>query len=72
MTADPAQNQALNLAELRRIADRLVTPGATRADVEARLRVHPDALTFMARLRRSGMSDGAVAAAIFDAPPVDG
>jgi hypothetical protein len=68
MTADPARDQARNLAELRRIADRLGTAGATRADVEAMLRVNPDALTFMARLRRGGMSDSAVAASLFDAP----
>ena len=68
MNADPARDQARNLAELRRIADRLGAPGASRADVEAMLRVNPDALTFMARLRRAGMSDAAVAASIFDAP----
>ena len=43
----------------------------TRAEVEARLRVHADAPTFMARLRRGGMSDAAIAAAVFDAPDAD-
>ena len=68
MAADPARDLARNLTELRHIAYRLHAPGLTREQVEARLRVHADALTFMARLRRGGMSDAAVAAALFDAP----
>ena len=71
MTADPLKDQARNLDELRRIAYKFTGPGVTRADVEARLRHDPDALTFMARLRRSGMSDAAVAAAVFDRPNAD-
>ena len=71
MSTDPARDQARNLAELRRIAYRLAAPGSTRDEVVARLRVHADALTFMARLRRSGMSDAAVAAALFDEREVD-
>jgi hypothetical protein len=44
-----------------------------RADLEARLRHDADALTFFARLRRGGMSDADVAAALFDArPPAPG
>ena len=68
MATDPSRDQARNLAELRRIAYRLSAPGMTRGEVEASLRVHPDALTFMARLRRGGMSDAAVAAALFEQP----
>jgi hypothetical protein len=72
MSSDPARDQSRNLAELRRIAYRLGAPGASRGEVEARMRVHADALTLIARLRRSGMSDAAVAAALFDAPETEG
>jgi N6-adenosine-specific RNA methylase IME4 len=71
MAADPARDQARNLAELRGIAERLTAPGATRLEVEDRLRRDPDALTFMARLRRSGLSDAEVASAVFDHPPAE-
>lgn len=71
MSPDASRDQPRNLAELRRIAYRLSGPGIARAEVEARLRVHPDALTFMARLRRAGMSDAEVASALFDAPAAD-
>ena len=66
MTSDLSNDRAYNLGELRRIADRFDGPGVPRATVEARLRNHADALTFLARLRRGGMSDADVAAALFD------
>ena len=62
-------DQARNLDELRRIAERFDGPDVPRAAVEARLRNDADALTFFARLRRSGMSDAAVAAALFGHRP---
>lgn len=62
---DIANDRAYNLGELRRIADRFDGPGVPRAAVEAGLRNNADALTFLARLRRGGMSDAAVAAALF-------
>ena len=71
MTTDPSNDRARNLDELRRLAYRYGGAGATRADVEARLRHNPDALTLFARLRRGGMSDAEVAAAIFDQPNAD-
>ena len=66
VTADPSNDRARYLDELRRIAYRYSGAGVTRADVEARLRHNADALTFFARLRRGGMSDADVTAAIFD------
>lgn len=69
MSADPSNDRARNLDELRRIADKFDGPGVTRAAVEARLRHDADALTFLARLRRSGMTDAAVAAALFGHHP---
>ena len=69
VAADPANDQARNLDELRRIADRFDGPDVSRAAVAARLRNDADALTFFARLRRSGMSDAAVAAALFGHRP---
>ncbi len=66
MPADRSNDRRRNLDELRRIAEKYSRPGASRADVEARLRHDADALTFFARLRRGGMSDAAVAAALFD------
>jgi hypothetical protein len=71
VTADPSNDRARNLDELRRLAYRYAGAGTTRAEVEARLRHNPDALTFFARLRRGGMSDADVAAAIFDHPNAD-
>ena len=71
MTADPSKDRARSLDELRRLAQRYGGPGVARAEVEARLRHHPDALTFFARLRREGMSDADVAAALFDHPDAD-
>jgi hypothetical protein len=66
--ADPVNDRVRNLAELRRIAGRFGGPGVSHAAVLARLRNDADALTFMARLRRGGMSDAAVAAALFGHP----
>jgi hypothetical protein len=40
-----------------------------RAEVAARLRHDADALTYFARLRRSGLSDAEVAAALFGPRP---
>ena len=71
LNADPANDRARNLDELRRLASRYGAAGVPRAEVETRLRHDPDALTFFARLRRSGMSDAEVAAAIFDHPNAD-
>jgi hypothetical protein len=73
MTTDPARDQARNLAELRAIAQRLglgdLAPGdLTPDDLAARLRAHPEGPTFLARLRRSGLSDAAVAAALLEPP----
>jgi len=65
VNADPANDRAHNLVELRRIADKFDGAGVPQADVEAHLRNDPDALTFRARLRRSGMSDADVSAALF-------
>ena len=71
VTTDPSNDRERNLDELRRLSCRYGGAGATRADVEARLRHNPDALTFFARLRRGGMSDAEVAAAIFDQPDTE-
>jgi hypothetical protein len=62
-------DRARNLSELRRIADRFDRPGVPRAEVAARLRHDADALTYFARLRRSGLSDAEVAAALFGPRP---
>jgi hypothetical protein len=73
VATDRSHDRVRNLAELRRIAARFDGPGMARADLEARLRHDADALTFFARLRRGGMSDADVAAALFDArPPAPG
>jgi hypothetical protein len=69
VAADPANDQARNLDELRRIAARFDGPDVPRTVVEAKLRNDADALTFFARLRRSGLSDAAVAAALFGHRP---
>ncbi|HEY0778928.1 MAG TPA: hypothetical protein VGD56_13240 [Gemmatirosa sp.] len=71
MAADPANDRAHNLVELRRLADKFDGPGVPQAEVEAMLRNDADALTFRARLRRSGMSDTDVTAALFGRPGVD-
>jgi len=71
MNADPSNDRAHNLVELRRLADKFDGPGVPRADVEAQLRNDPSALTFRARLRRSGMSDAEVTAALFGPPAAD-
>ena len=68
MTADPTRDQARNLAELRAIARRLGLAEVAPGDLAERLRGHPEAPTFLARLRRSGMSDADVAAALTDPP----
>ena len=68
MAADRLHDRVRNLTELRRIAARHGGPGVAREAVEARLRHDADALTYFARLRRDGMSDVDVAAALFDAP----
>ncbi|HEY0777220.1 MAG TPA: hypothetical protein VGD56_04560 [Gemmatirosa sp.] len=68
MATDPSNDRAHNLVELRRIADKFDGPGVPRAEVEAQLRNDSDALTFRARLRRSGMSDADVTAALFGPP----
>ena len=68
MTLDPARDQARNLAELRTIARRLGLAHVAPGELEERLRAHPEAPTFLARLRRSGLSDAAVAAALFGPP----
>ena len=68
MAADRLHDRVRNLTELRRIAARYGGPGVAREAVEARLRHDADALTYFARLRRDGMSDVDVAAALFDAP----
>ncbi|GJG86830.1 hypothetical protein tb265_20110 [Gemmatimonadetes bacterium T265] len=65
MTPDPSNDRAHNLVELRRLADKFDGPSVSQADVEAMLRNDADALTFRARLRRSGMSDAEVTAALF-------
>lgn len=65
MPADPVNDRVHNLVELRRIADKFDGPAVPRAEVEAHLRNDSDALTFRARLRRSGMSDAEVMAALF-------
>jgi len=76
MNSDPARDQARNLAELRAIAHRLGLEGLPPGELAERLRAHPEAPTFLARLRRSGLSDAAVAAALADpsgrrTPPAD-
>ncbi len=68
MAADRPHDRVRNLTELCRIAARHGGPGVPRAAVETRLRHDADALTYLARLRRGGMSDADVAAALFDAP----
>ncbi len=72
MTSDPSHDQASNLAELRAIADRLGLAAVAPGERAARLRAHPEAPTFLARLRRSGLSDAEVAAALLDVPPRGG
>ena len=76
MTTDPSRDQARNLAELRTIVHRLGLAHVAPGELAERLRAHPEAPTFLARLRRSGLSDAAIAAALFDppgrsAPPAD-
>ena len=71
VTADRSNDRARNLDELRRIAYRYGGAATTRAEVETQLRHNADAQTFLARLRRGGMSDADVAAAIFDQPNAD-
>lgn len=71
VTSDSANDRAHNLVELRRLADKVDGPGVSRAVVEASLRNNADALTFRARLRRSGMSDAEITAALFGPPHAD-
>ncbi len=71
MRPDPTNDRAHNLVELRRLADKFDGPGVPRAAVEAMLRNDADALTFRARLRRSGMSDAEVTAALFGPAAAD-
>jgi hypothetical protein len=73
MTNDRAGDQARNLAELRAIAQRLGLGALTPEDLApgelaARLRAHPEGPTFLARLRRGGLSDTAIAAALLEPP----
>lgn len=69
---DPSNDPARSIDELRRILYKLGAPGMSRADAETLLRRDAVAQTFLARLRRSGMSDAAVTSAVFDAPNADG
>ncbi|HEY0778371.1 MAG TPA: hypothetical protein VGD56_10450 [Gemmatirosa sp.] len=71
MNTDFTNDRAHNLVELRRLADKFDGPGVPQAKVEAMLRNDADALTFRARLRRSGMSDADVTAALFGRAPAD-
>lgn len=71
MPPDPANDRAHNLVELRRLVDKFDGPGVPQAEVEAMLRNDSDALTFRARLRRSGMSDADVTAALFGRASAD-
>jgi hypothetical protein len=59
-------DQVRNLTDLRGIVHKLGGTGVAREDVVARLRNNADALTLTARLRRSGMTDAAITAAMFE------
>lgn len=64
-------DQVRDLTDLRRVVHKLGGGGAATPEVLARLRNHGDVLTLTARLRRSGMTDAAVAAALFDGRAAD-
>ena len=59
-------DQVRQLTDLRHIVHKLGGAGVPRDEIVARLRHHGEALTLMTRLRRSGMSDAAITAAMFD------
>jgi hypothetical protein len=59
-------DQVRNLTDLRGLVHKLGGSGVTREELVARLRNNADALTLTARLRRSGMSDAAITAAMFE------
>jgi hypothetical protein len=58
--------QVRTLDDLRGIVRGLGRLGVAREDLPARLRINADALTLIARLRRSGMSEAAITAAMFE------
>jgi hypothetical protein len=59
-------DQVRNLTDLREIVHKLEGTGVAREEVVARLRNNADVLTLTARLRRSGMTDAAITAAMFE------
>ncbi len=64
-------DQIRQLTDLRQVVHKLGGAGVPREEVLARLRHHGEALTLMTRLRRSGMSDTTIEAAMFDGAPTD-
>jgi hypothetical protein len=58
--------QVRTLTDLRGIVRRVGGAGVAREELVARLRINADALTLTARLRRSGMTDAAIATAMFE------
>jgi hypothetical protein len=64
-------DQVRQLTDLRQVVHKLGGADVPREEVLARLRHHGEALTLMTRLRRSGMSDAAISAAMFDGVPTD-
>ena len=64
-------DQVRNLTDLRGIVHKLGGSGVAREDLMARLRNNADVLTLRARLRRSGMSDAAITAAMLDGATQD-
>jgi hypothetical protein len=64
-------DQVRQLTDLRQVVHKLGGAGVPREEVLARLRHHGEALTLMTRLRRSGMSDAAIEAAMFEGAPTD-
>jgi hypothetical protein len=58
--------QVRQLTDLRQVVHKLGAAGVPREELVARLRHHGEALTLMTRLRRSGLSEAAITAAMFD------
>ena len=70
-TSPVTADQVRQLTDLRQVVRKLGGTGVPREEVLARLRHHGEALTLMTRLRRSGMSEATIEAAMFDGVPTD-
>ena len=64
-------DQIRQLTDLRQVVRKLGGLGVPREEVLARLRHHGEALTLITRLRRSGLTDAVIEAAMFDGAPTD-